>query len=79
MTPLQIFGAIYTYYSLPVSVEELNRLENEGDEEVRIIVIETRIIMIQGNTVSRSELRGDETFFEALDANLDGSFSVELS
>ncbi len=79
VTPLQILGAIYTYYSLPVTAEELDRLENEDDERVKDIVIETRINMTQGETVPRFELMGDETFFEALDDNPDGSFTLELS
>lgn len=80
VTPLQILGAIYTYYSIPLTKEELDRLEEEekGDEMIKEIIDEAREEIRQGNVVPRSTIMSSEIFFEGLDENPDGSFDVVL-
>lgn len=83
VTALQILGAIYTYYDIPLTEAELDRLENKKDngkkaEMLKEIVDETRAEIHQGKMVPRSDIMRDEFYFEGLKENPDGSFDVEL-
>ena len=77
VTPLQILGAIHTYYSIPLTKEELDRLEEEekGDEMIKEIIDEAREEMRQGETVPRSVIMSSEIYFEGLTEEFDGSFT----
>ena len=78
VTPLQILGAIHTYYSLPLTKAELDRLVTEGDEMVKDIIDEARVMIDQGLTVPRVEIMGGDIFFEGLKEERDGSFTLNL-
>lgn len=78
VTPLQILGAIHTYYSLPLTKAELDRLVTEGDEMVKDIIDEARVMIDQGLTVPRVEIMGGDIFFEGLNEERDGSFTLNL-
>ena len=82
VTPLQILGAIYTYYSMPITNEELDRLNAldyvAGDEMLEALLTHMRDEINRGIILPRSELMHDETGFIGLEENLNGSFTVEL-
>lgn len=78
VTPLQILGAIYTFYSIPVTNEELDRWEYEGDEKIKRIISEAREEIRQGNPVPRDIIMYGEIDFDGLKENPDGSFIVLL-
>lgn len=78
VTPLQILGAIYTYYSQPLTEEELNRLEATGTNMADRIVDRARREMRQWKIVLRSWIMGDDIFLKDLQEARDGSFLVQL-
>lgn len=79
VTPLQILGAIHTYYHIPLSVEELKRLDMITDNEfTREILGYTIQDVTQGDTVSRSQLMGDLVVLKEVKEEPDGSLTVEL-
>ena len=77
VTPIQVLGAIHTYYSLPVSEDELEKLRDTEPEMLDIV--EDALKNIKNNhVVPRSALMEDEIFLEELEGNPDGSFTVIL-
>lgn len=80
VTPLQILGAIYTYYNLPLTKEELDQLEAKakGDPSIKDIIDEARVIMARGGIVPRTEIMGSDIFFEGLSEYPNGDFDVTL-
>lgn len=77
VTPLQILGAIHTYYDLPLTIEEVDSLMQK-EPGARDILEEARIQLESGHEVKRSEIMSDNTFFEGLTEQPDGSFVVNL-
>ena len=77
VTPLQILGAIYTYYSIPLTTEELDTLEQEYETR-KATIDEAREEIHRGKRVPRSIILGENTFLEGLHKNRDGSFVVSL-
>ncbi len=78
VTPLQILGAIYTYYNIQLTKEELDRLDEQGDEMVKEEVELARSEIEKGTRWPRSEMMGDQVYFEGLDEQPDGSYLVIL-
>ena len=75
VTPLQILGAIYTYYNIPMTIEEIDRLIEDYSLDTET---DEREAIRQGKTVPRSKLMEDEIFFEELQEKPGGSFIVGL-
>lgn len=78
VTPLQILGAIYTYYNQPLTEEELNRTETLGGRAVEGIINRARENIHQGKTVPRRWIMEDDIFIKGLQDGYNGSFVVEL-
>lgn len=74
VTPLQILGAIYTYYDLPLTEADLDELKGAGMDE---LVNTTRRMIQRGLTVPRSDIMGN-VLFQGISEYPDGSFLVIL-
>lgn len=85
VTPLQILGAIYTYYHLPLTNEEIDRLEDlsyvKADSENsprKLLLNDVRRDISEGRIIPRSKIMRDEVTFRRLREGQDGSFYVDL-
>ena len=78
VTPLQILGAIYTYYNTQLTNEELNELGEQGDEMVKEEVELARSEIEKGTRWPRAEMMGDQVYFEGLEEEPDNSYVVKL-
>lgn len=78
VTPLQILGAIHTYYTLPVTEEELNQMEARGDEMILDVLEEIRGDRDEGKTIPRSALMSADIYLDGIKEHPDGSFLVIL-
>ena len=77
VTPLQILGAIYTYYHIPLTMEELDLLDID-DELTRGMLRRTREDVMMGDILDRFQIMCDLILLESLKEEPDGSLTVEL-
>lgn len=80
VTPLQILGAIYTYYDQYITEEDLDRIEGENadNEMVMAVISDARNHLNQGLNLLRSDIMRNEMYYRGITEDDNGTFTVGL-